>query len=55
MLGSLSANGAVSLAKTAGECHKAIGTLAGQPTTNSEILADPLIVTDPVGPPDFPA
>jgi hypothetical protein len=36
--------------KTAGECHKAIGTLAGQPTTNSEILADPLIVTDPVGP-----
>ena len=35
--------------KAAAECHAAIGTLAHQPTTNSEILADPLIVTDPEG------
>src|SRR6266478_3592064 len=35
--------------RTAAECHAAIGTLARQPTTNSEILADPLIVTDPEG------
>jgi hypothetical protein len=37
------------LYKTAAECHAAIGTLARQPTTNSEILAAPLIVTDPEG------
>jgi hypothetical protein len=35
--------------KTAAECRAAVGTLAHQPTTNSEILADPLIVTDPEG------
>jgi hypothetical protein len=35
--------------ETAAECHQAIGTFARQPTTNSEILADPLIVTDPDG------
>jgi hypothetical protein len=35
--------------KTAAECHAAVGTLAHQPTTSSEILADPLIVKDPEG------
>jgi hypothetical protein len=35
--------------KTDASCHAVIGTLARQPTTNSEILGDPLIVRDPEG------
>jgi len=35
--------------KTDAECRAAIGTLARQPTTNSKILGNPLIVRDPEG------
>jgi hypothetical protein len=35
--------------KTDAECRAAIGTLARQPTTNSKIFGNPLIVRDPEG------
>ena len=35
--------------KTDAECRAAIGTLARQPTTNSKIFGNPLIIRDPAG------